>query len=183
MLKLELLNLYEASLKEGASVPVRVPQKLKKEVKVGQIRELWSVPVERFVVLQKEGDLFITAPMTSYLQLLPEKSPLYRLSSYGLVLGVVQGFDYLRSEFIQNYSTVLGFVSQEELARIKTFAMESQNLNTGWVQKRFARLNSRRWAKYTLANLLAHANKAEESLGQDRVSGVQAPDPLTGLGD
>ncbi len=106
-LELELLEIYEKNLKEGSDELLEVPHK--KEPKVGQIRELWSVPVERFVILQEvQEGLYKTVPLTSYLQVLPNSTPIYELRSRGLKLGVVPVWDYLRRELIENYSQVIG---------------------------------------------------------------------------
>lgn len=159
-LKLELLELYESSLKEGTDIPVEV--QTVKEVSVGQIREITSIPPERFIIIGQEGDLFITAPVTSYIELLPRHTPLYRLRSWGLRLGVVPAWDFLRREFIEKYSYVLGRANEEEVEKVKSY-LKSVDINSvGWTVKRFIRLNSKRWAKWTMASLLVHADMAEQ---------------------
>ncbi|MEJ5339863.1 MAG: hypothetical protein ACK42C_06990 [Aquificaceae bacterium] len=162
-LEIELLQTYEKSLKEGTDRLFQVPEK--REPQVGQIREMWSLPVERFLVLEEAGEgLFLTVPLTSYLQLLPESAPVYELRSHGLRLGVVPVWDYLRKELIENCSQVLGRVSPEELLRVKSYVLETKNLK--YATRKFIKLNSRRWAKWTMHSLLAQAEKAEREEGQ-----------------
>ncbi|MCX8000829.1 MAG: hypothetical protein N3A69_18130, partial [Leptospiraceae bacterium] len=64
-MKVELLKAYEVSIKEGTHVPARVQRSTPPQV--GQVREVWSVPVERFVITEKVSDgLYKTVPLTSY---------------------------------------------------------------------------------------------------------------------
>lgn len=156
----ELLEMYEKNLKEGSCRLVEVPQEQRKPVQVGQIRELWTIPQERFLVLREESGLYRTAPLTSYLQLLPQNAPLYELRRHGLVLGVVPIWDYLKEEIIVNHSKVIGKVSEEEVARIKEYLKQDTD-KLPWHTKRFMRLNSRRWAYISLASMLMHAEEVE----------------------
>ncbi len=159
MIELELLEVYEKNLKEGTERLLEVSQK--KEPEVGQIREMWSVPMERFLVLDKvQEGLYLTVPMTSYLQVLPEDAPTYELRRHGLVLRVVPVWDYLREEIILNYSQVIGKVSPQEIERIKEYLKQEKELQ--WHTRRFIRLNSKRWAKWTMYSLLTHAEEQEE---------------------
>ncbi|QID32734.1 hypothetical protein [Pampinifervens florentissimum] len=162
-LELELLEIYEKNLKEGSDKLVEVQHK--KPPKCGQIRELWSVPVERFLILEETGEgLYLTVPMTSYLQLLPNNAPMYEIKGRGLRLGVVPVWDYLRQELITTYSQVIGVISQDQLERIKNFLRESQSIP--WHTRRFIKLNSKRWAKWTMYSLLAQAELAEREEAQ-----------------
>jgi len=159
MIELELLEIYEKNLKNDKLV--EVPQKQRVQIQIGQIRELWSVPVERFLILEEVNQgLYLTVPMTSYLQLLPNNSPAYKIKNKGLVLGVVPTWDYLRQELIERYSQVIGRVSEEELQKIKDYINKTKNLP--WHTKRFIKLNSKRWAKWTMYSLLAQAELAEQ---------------------
>ncbi len=157
-LELELLEIYEKNLKEGSDELLEVPHK--KEPKVGQIRELWSVPVERFVILEEvQEGLYKTVPLTSYLQVLPNSTPIYELRSRGLKLGVVPVWDYLRRELIENYSQVIGKLPEEELSKIEEYLSREKELK--FATRRFIKLNSKRWAKWTMYSLLAQAELAE----------------------
>ncbi|MEM0504061.1 MAG: hypothetical protein QXT58_05060 [Archaeoglobaceae archaeon] len=161
MLIVELLELYEKNLKEGRPIPTVVPEYLRKPVAVGQIRELWTVPVERFVILDKTSEgLYLTVPMTSYLQLLPHNSPVYEIKSRGLRLGVVPVWDYLRQELIENYSQVIGKASPQEIERIRECLKQEKQLS--WHTRRFIRLNSKLWANLTLFSMLSYAEEQEE---------------------
>lgn len=162
-MELELLEIYERSIKEGSDKLTPIPEK--KEVKIGQIRELWSLPTERFVILEEVGEgLFLTAPMTSYLQVLPSDSPMYELKSQGLRLGIIPVWDYLRRELIEEFSTVIGRVSTDEITKIKEYISKPKTLK--YATKRFIKLNSKRWAKWTMYSLLAQAELAEREEGQ-----------------
>ncbi|WP_171261032.1 hypothetical protein, partial [Acinetobacter baumannii] len=137
----------------------------KKEPKVGQIRELWSVPVERFVILQEvQEGLYKTVPLTSYLQVLPNSTPIYELRSRGLKLGVVPVWDYLRRELIENYSQVIGKLPEEELSKIEEYLSREKELK--FATRRYIKLNSKRWAKWTMYSLLAQAELAEREEAQ-----------------
>lgn len=160
-LKAELLKIYEDSLKEGRHTPAKVHKEIKPIV--GQIREVWSVPVERFLVLSyPEEGLYLTAPMTAYLPLVPEGSPIYELRSLGLRLAVLPAWDYLREEFIKNYTSPIGRVPEEEVKRIEEWVKGSQDSPMDYAVRRFIKLNSKRWARWTMASLLFHADLAEE---------------------
>jgi len=159
MIEVELLEVYEKNLKEGTDQLLEVSKK--SPVQVGQIREMWSVPMERFLVLDKvQEGLYLTVPLTSYLQLLPNTAPTYNLKRHGLVLRVVPVWDYLREEIILNYSQVIGKVSPQEIERIKEYLKQEKELQ--WHTRRFTRLNSKRWAKWTMYSLLTHAEEQEE---------------------
>lgn len=159
MIELELLEAYEKNLKEGTDKLIEV--KDKKAPQPGQIREIWSVPVERFLIVEEVNQgLYLTVPMTSYLQLLPYSSPVYELKSLGLKLGVLPVWDYLRQELIVNYSQVIGKVNPQEIERIREYLNQEKELK--WHTKRFIRLNSKRWAKWTMYSLLAQAEEEEE---------------------
>ncbi len=158
-LELDLLEIYEKSLKEGTDQLLEVPHR--KPPAPGQIRELWSLPLERFMVLEEVSEgLYLTVPLTSYLQLLPHSSPVYEIKSRGLRLGVVPVWDYLRQELIENYSQVIGRVSQDQIQKVKDYITKTKDLR--WATKRFISLNSKRWAKWTMHSLLAQADLAEE---------------------
>lgn len=162
-LKLELLELYRKSLKEGNDELTEVMDK--KQAKAGQIRELWSLPPERFVVLEDSGNgVFLTTPLTSYLQLLPANAPVYQLRSRRLNLGVLPVWNRLRKELIENYSQVLGIVSTEELQRIKDYVSEKKELS--YTTRSFLKLNSQRWARWSMYSLLAQADVTGHKGGQ-----------------
>lgn len=164
-LRVELLELYEQSLKEGTDRLFEVDRKV--DVRVGQIREIWCLPPERFVVVEEvQEGLYLTVPLTSYLQLLPQDAPLYELRRTGLRLGVVPVWDYMRKELIERYSTVLGKVHQPELEKIKEYAFSKANEKLDYISRRFVKLNSKRWAIWNMYSLLAQAEIEESSQAQ-----------------
>ncbi|MFN3263274.1 MAG: hypothetical protein ACK42C_00050 [Aquificaceae bacterium] len=159
-LELEFLENYEKSLKEGTSRLFEVPSK--EPVETGQIRELWCVPVERFLILSEDTTgLYITVPLTSYIQLLPRDTLFFELKGQGLLLGVVPVWDYLRQEVIENYSKVIGKVSEDDLKKVKEL-LKTGFKDKRWAVKRFLRLNSKRWVALTMGSLLVQAELAEE---------------------
>ncbi|MDW7973340.1 MAG: hypothetical protein RMI01_09100 [Thermodesulfovibrio sp.] len=158
---LDLLKAYEVSIKEGTHVPARVQRSIPPQV--GQVREVWSVPVERFVIVSEVGDgLYKTVPLTSYLQLLPRNAPLYELLSAGLRLGALPLWDYLRAEFIEEYTNPIGRISPQELEKIKKYVNSTDRGSLDYVVKRFIRLNSKRWARWTMYSLLSHEDEVDE---------------------
>lgn len=164
-IKAELLSMYEKNLKEGSMKLIEVPEPYD-EIEIGQIRELWMIPPERFLVLEKVDDnLHITVPMTSYIQLLPEDTPLYaNRYSDGFIttLGVVPVWDYVRDEIIRRYSKVIGRIRETELSKIKSY-MEKSNRNYPWEIKRFIRLNSKIWSLINMYSLLSNVDEIESS--------------------
>lgn len=163
-IKVELLEMYEKNLKEGSRKLIEVPDK--KEIEVGQIRELWMIPPERFLVLEKVDDnLYLVVPMTSYIQLLPENTPLYanRYSDdYITILGVVPVWDYVKGEIIRKYSKVIGRVRETELPKIKDY-IERRDKNYSWEVKRFIRLNSKIWSSINMYSILSHVDERERA--------------------
>lgn len=160
-IRIELLKAYEVSIKEGTHVPARVQESTPPQV--GQIREVWSVPVERFVIVEEAGEgLYFTVPLTSYLQLLPPNAPLYELSSAGLRLGALPLWDYLRAEFIEKYTNPIGRISSKELERIRRYVNSTDRSCLDYVVRRFIRLNSKRWARWTMYSLISHADEVDE---------------------
>ncbi|MCX8000627.1 MAG: hypothetical protein N3A69_17035, partial [Leptospiraceae bacterium] len=135
---------------------------------VGQVREMWTIPLERFLVLEEVGDgLYKTVPLTSYVLLLPSSAPVYRLQSYGLRLGAVPTWDYLRVEFIEKYTTSIGRISPQELERVKIYVKTTDSDSLKYATRKFISLNSKVWAKWTMASLLHHADLAEEEANEE----------------
>lgn len=164
-MRFELLKTYEESLKEGTHVPALVPEAKRRKPVVGEVREVWSVPVERFLIIRPlDNGLYLTAPMSAYLLLLPPDSPFYRLTASGLRLGVVPTWDYLREEFIEKHSSPIGKIPMGDLQRIehwiKSWREDGKGVDYG--VRKFISLNARYWAKWTMASLLHHADLAEE---------------------
>lgn len=155
---MDLLRLYEKSLEEGMPVPVEVNGE---PVRVGQVRELATIPGERFLVLEevKEG-LYLTVPMTSYLQLVnfqpyPPTFVFKGYSSrYALTLACVPVWDYLTGELIEEYSQKIGYLNEESLKRVKEWLNEVINIDLPWYTRKFLSLNSKVWAKLTQSSLL-----------------------------
>lgn len=158
----EFLEVYEKNLKEGRPIPSSVPEELRKPVAVGQIRELWTVPVERFVVLGEEAGLWLTVPLTNMVMLLPKDGLFYALKRQGLVLGVLPTWDYLRSELVEKYSRVIGRLTPAEVERVKSYVRNTKREDLPWHTRRLIRLNSKLWANLTLFSMLAHAHEQEE---------------------
>ncbi|MDW8295243.1 MAG: hypothetical protein RMK21_07855, partial [Aquificaceae bacterium] len=161
-------KIYEESLKEGTHLPAKVPEKFSQLLpQVGEIREVWNIPPERFIIIrQVEDGLFFTVPMSSYLLLLPPGSPIYELKRLGLRLGVVPTWDYLREEFIKRYTSPIGRVPQADLSKIEQWVRSWREDSAGYAVRKFISLNSRIWAKWTMASLLHHADLAEEGAFQ-----------------
>jgi len=163
--KVELLEMYEKNLKEGCMKLVEVPENEKREIEVGQIRELW-MPMERFLVLERVDDnLYLTVPLTSYVQLLPEDAPLYcnRYSdNYKILLGVVPVWDYVKGDIIKRYSKVIGRIRETEIPKIKSY-IEKKDRNYPWEVKRFIKLNSKVWSMINMYSILSHVDEIENS--------------------
>ncbi|MCX7999019.1 MAG: hypothetical protein N3A69_08740 [Leptospiraceae bacterium] len=158
----ELLKIYEESLKNGRNVPVKVSTPV--PPRVGQIRELLTIPVERFVILSKIQDgLYLTAPMTAYLQLLPKDSLFYKLSVTGVKLGVIPTWDYLREEIILNYTLPIGSVPQVDIPKIEQWVRSWRDDSAGYAVRKFISLNSKVWAKWTMWSLFHQADIEEEN--------------------
>jgi hypothetical protein len=163
---MDLLRLYEKSLEEGMPVPVEVNGE---PVRVGQVRELATIPFERFLVLEEvEPELFLTVPVTSYLHLLNFKPypPTYLFRGYSskfdLVLACVPSWDYMKKELIERFSQKIGYIREEQLKRVKEWLSEVINIDLPWYTRKFLRLNSKVWAKLTQSSLLTHIEELEE---------------------
>lgn len=163
-IKVELLEMYEKNLKEGSRRLIEVPEPT--DIEIGQIREIWMIPPERFLVLEKVNDnLYLTVPLTSYIQLLPEDAPLYcnRYSDdYKILLGVVPVWDYVKADIIKRYSKVIGRVRETEIQKIKSY-IEKKDRNYPWEVKRFIRLNSKVWSMINMHSILSHVDEIENS--------------------
>lgn len=143
---MDFLRLYEKSLEEGRLVPVKVDGE---PVKVGQVRELATIPGERFLVLEEvEPELYLTVPMSSYLPLLNFEPypPVFVFrgysSRYALTLACVPVWDYLRKELIEGYSQKIGYLGEESLKRVKEWLEEVKGIDLPWYVRKFIRLNS-----------------------------------------
>lgn len=163
-IKAELLSMYEKNLKEGSIKLIEVPEPYE-EIQTGQIRELWMIPPERFLVLEKVDDnLYITVPMTSYIQLLPEDAPLYAnkyTDDFITTLGVVPVWDYVRGEIIRKYSKVIGRIRETELSKIKSYIEKGNNYP--WEVRRFIKLNSKIWSSLNMYSILSDVDEIENS--------------------
>lgn len=167
MTVMDFLRLYEESLKEGRLIPVKVDGE---PVKVGQVRELATIPGERFLVLEEvQENLFLTVPMTSYLHLLNFKPypPVFAFHNYSsryvLNLACVPSWDYLRRELMEGYSQVIGTIGEESLKRVKEWLNEVIKSDLPWYVRKFISLNSEVWARLTQASLMEHAERLEEA--------------------
>lgn len=156
---LDLLENYKESLKEGRLTPVPIKGD---QASVGQIRELTTIPEERFLVLEEvKKDLFLTVPMTSYLQLIYGDYPLPKVYELrGLRLSPVPTWDYLRRDLIENYSYVIGKIS--DLTEIKVWLNEIKNAKLPWYTRKFLKLNAKVWSKLSLSSILTKLEEEEK---------------------
>ncbi|MEM4591823.1 hypothetical protein [Pampinifervens florentissimum] len=170
---MDFLRLYEKSLEEGRLVPVKVDGE---PVKVGQVRELATIPGERFLVLEEvEPELYLTVPMSSYLPLLNFEPypPVFVFrgysSRYALTLACVPVWDYLRKELIEGYSQKIGYLGEESLKRVKEWLEEVKGIDLPWYVRKFIRLNSEVWASLMQVSLMEHADRLEEEVSEPQV--------------
>jgi hypothetical protein len=164
----DFLKLYADSIEEGRPVPVEVKGE---PVKVGQVRELTTIPGERFLVLEEvEPDLFLTVPMTSYLQLVNFKPyPIVFEFPSGLRLATLPVWDYLGKELIERFSLVIGHVKEDNLKKVKVWLEEVKNIDLPWYTRKFLKLNSKIWAKLSLFSILEKLEEVEEEKPMPKV--------------
>lgn len=151
-------------------VPTRVPEELREEVKVGQVRELLFLTPERCIITEEiEPDLFVVVPLTPHIRLCPKSGLALvvkrKTDGKEFVWGVLPSYAYLRREVLENYSVVLDEVGNEDLKKIVAFVVDFDRKTLPAYKKRFLKLLMSRYADLMWASFIKHVGVEKQEVG------------------
>ena len=144
--------LYRNYLESLGEELVEVKEEERRPSEEGQVRLFFMTPPEFVLVLKKEGDLNVTVPLTSYLQLAitDRHPPLVKWR--GLNLVPLPFWVYANEKLLQKYSVPVFRI--KKLQPIRDYVKSARTKGTGKWREMFIQKTAERFKNLNLSSIL-----------------------------